>query len=87
VAKRCCTGSDPGESPREACAILPADGEDRAQLDHDVEDLALLVVQAEEIGDDDQVAGGRDRQELGEPLDHSKQERVEQGVGIHRAVV
>ena len=52
----------------EARAIFPAHREDRAQLDHDVEDLALLVVQAEPVGDDDQVPGRGDGQELGEAL-------------------
>jgi len=58
-------------------AELPAHGEDRAELDHDVEDLALLAALAEEVRDDDEVAGGGDGKELGEAFHHSE----DQGVG------
>ena len=75
---------DAGEGAGEARAVFPADGEDRAQLDHDVEDLALLVVHAEEVGDDDEVAGGGDGKELGEAFHHAQDERVQERGDFHR---
>src|SRR5260221_2293429 len=80
-------GGEPREGAREARAVLPADGEDRTQLDHDVEHLALLVVQSEEVGNDDQVSGGGDRKELGEAFHHSKDEGVGERWQVHRGVV
>jgi hypothetical protein len=44
-------------------------GEDRAGLDRDVEDLALVVGEAEQRAGENQVAGAGDRQELGETFD------------------
>jgi hypothetical protein len=80
-------GGETREGARESRAVFPADGKDRAQLDHDVEDLALLVVQSEEVGDEDQVPGGGDGKELGEALHHSKDERVGERWQVHRGVV
>ena len=80
-------GCEPRERARESSAVFPAHGEDRAELDHDVEDLALLVVQPEKVGDDDEVTGRGDRKELGEPLHHSKDEGIDERVEIHRGVV
>ena len=71
------------EGLREARAEFPADGEDRAQLDDDVEDLALLVVVAEQVRDDDEVAGGRYRQEFRDAFDDAQEDRVQEGSGIH----
>ena len=52
---------EPRECLADTHAELPAHGKDRTQLDHDVEDLALLVVQPEEVRDDDEVPGRGDR--------------------------
>jgi DNA-binding response OmpR family regulator len=52
-------GREARERAREARPILPAHRQDGPQLDHDVEDLALLVVQAQQVGDEDQVARSR----------------------------
>ena len=76
-----------GEGFRESCAVFPAHGEDRAQLDHDVEDLALLVVQAEEIRYQDQVACRGNREEFGEALDDPLDDGVEKWRKVHRGVV
>ena len=65
--------------PRPASGLrepLPVDddhGDDRAGLDRDVEHLALGVVEAEQRAGEDQVAGARDRQELGQALDDAHQ--------------
>jgi hypothetical protein len=55
------------------------DGGDRAHLDDRGVGRHALVVdgQAEHLFGDGQVAGARDRQELGEPLDDSEHECVE----------
>ena len=45
------------------------DGEDRAGLDRDVEDLRLVVGHAEQRAGEDQVAGARDGQEFGQAFD------------------
>ena len=75
---------DAGEGPGEPGPVLPAHGEDGAELDHDVEDLALLVVHAEEVGDDDEVAGGGDREEFREAFHHAQDERVQERGDFHR---
>jgi hypothetical protein len=53
---------------------LPVDDDHRqhrAALDRDVEHLGLGVGHAEQRAGEDQVPGRRDRQELGQPLDHA----------------
>ena len=54
------------------------DGEDRAGLNRDVEDLALLVVEAEQRTGEDEVTGARDRQELGQPFDDAHEGGLDQ---------
>ena len=39
--------------------VFPADGEDGAGLDDDLEQLAALVVEVEQVAGEDQVAGRR----------------------------
>ena len=80
TAKRCATGcrEEPGEHARETRAELPADGEDRAGLDDDLEHLGVIAGVAEQRAGDDQMSGRRDRQELGETLDDAEDERDEQ---------
>ena len=53
------------------------------QLDHDLEQLALLVVEIEQRAHDDQVAGAGDGQELGEAFDHAEDEGLEEEDRIH----
>ncbi len=45
------------------------DGQDRAELDHHIEDG---VMKPQQIADQDQMAGGGNRQELGETLDRAE---------------
>src|SRR6185437_13476138 len=54
------------------------DGEDRAQLDDDVERLPLGGVEAQKLGGEDQVAGRGDGQELGDALDDAEDQGEEQ---------
>jgi hypothetical protein len=67
----------------EAPAILPADCEHRTGLDEHLEGLAFFIIEIEEIGDKDQMAGARDRQELGQAFDESKDECFEQRYHFH----
>ena len=54
-----------------------------ACLDGDIEDLGLVVVKPEQRTRQNQVAGRRDRQELGQPLDHPHDGRLDQQHDIH----
>ena len=86
ATKRCARGPRRGRrARRELRAVLPHHREHRAGLDHDLEDLALLVVEVEQIGGEDQVAGARDGEELGEALDDAEHERLEEQCGVHAA--
>ena len=49
-------------------------------MDGDIDDLTL-VVEAGEIRQEDQVAGARNRQELGDSLDQGHDNQVEEGHG------
>ena len=53
-------------------AIVPAHRENCRQLDDDLEDLALLVGVVQEVAEDDQVAGGRDRQKFRQAFDDAE---------------
>jgi hypothetical protein len=57
--------------------------EDRTGLDGNVEDLALLVGEAQQRPGQDEVAGAGDGQELGQALDDAHQGGLEQGESIH----
>ncbi len=74
-ALRAGVAEDSAQDRDEPRPELPADGEDRAGLDHDLERLRLLAGVARERAGDDQVAGGGDRQEFGEALDDAEQQR------------
>ena len=60
----------------EARAVFPHHREHRAGLDDDVEHVPALVARAEQLAGEDQVAGARDRQELGQALDHAEDQRL-----------
>ena len=66
--------AEAGRELDEALAVHQAHREDRAGLDDDVEDLRALA--EPELLRDEKVSGRRDRQELGDPLDHAEQEDV-----------
>ena len=66
--------------------LLPVDEdhrEDGAGLDRDVEDLGLLVVEAQQRARQDQVAGARNRKELGQPFDHPHHRGLGQQYNVH----
>ena len=88
-AKRCAAGLEvsPASTPMNLARYSQHHRQHRAGLDHDLEDLALLVVEAEQVADQDQVAGAGDRQELGETFDDAQDERFEQERGFHSAAV
>ncbi len=64
-------------------AELPAHRQDGAELDHDLEDLALLVVEVEQLPGQDQVAGAGDGQELGQPFDDAENQRFDGECDVH----
>jgi hypothetical protein len=68
---------------REALAVFPHHGEDGAGLDDDLEQLAPVVVEVEQVAGEDQVAGAGDRQELGEAFDHAEDQRLEEQDDVH----
>ena len=90
-ALRAGVGEDAPQHRDEPRAELPAHGEDRAGLDHDLEGLRLLAGVAQQRAGHDQVAGGRDGQELGEAFDNAEQGRrderglVQDGAGKKKA--
>ena len=47
-------------------AVFPAHRQDGARLDHDLEQLAALIVEIEQVAGQDQMAGTRNGQELGQ---------------------
>jgi len=60
------------------------DREQRAELDDDLEGARRLAAQAELVADEDEVAGRRDRQVLGQALDEAEDERVEWAQAVVR---
>ena len=63
---------------REAAPVLPDDGEDRAGLDHDLEYLRLVAVEADQVAREDQVPRARDGEEFGQTLDDAQDQGVDQ---------
>ena len=58
-----------GQHVTDARAVLPHHGQDRCRLDDDLEQLAAFVVEIQQRAGEDQMAGGRDRQKLGQAFD------------------
>ena len=50
-------------------------GEDGAELDDDGEDVPACVVELQQLFGNQQMAGRRDRQEFGQPLDDAENDR------------
>src|SRR5262249_32651453 len=63
------------DQAREALVIEHDDREDGPELDGDFERRGLLADEAEQIPDHDQMAGGRDGDELRQPFDDSQYDR------------
>jgi hypothetical protein len=74
-------GQQPGQRVEQALAINPADGQDGAELDHDLENRAPRPGEPDQFGGEDQMAGRGDRQKLGYSLDDAEDDGGnEQGV-------
>ena len=57
---------------KETRAVFPQHGEHRAGLDREVEHVAARMIEVEQVAGEDQVAGARHRQELGQALDDAE---------------
>src|SRR3990170_4063171 len=82
--------SSPASSPiaaagRKAMSRLRHHREHRAGLDCDVEHVAAGWIEIEQRAGEDEVAGARNRQELGQALDEAENERVQQRALVHAA--
>ncbi len=53
-------------------AIVPDYCQHRAQLDENLKRAAYATLEIEKVSKDDQMAGGRNRQELGDPFDNAE---------------
>ena len=85
ATKRCCVRcvSEPLDGAEQPLAIDPAHRQDRAELDDDVEQLALRPFEAEQPVGEDQMAGRGDRQEFGQSLDDAENDRGNKKGGEH----
>jgi hypothetical protein len=63
--------------------IFPAHGQDGTALDDDLEDLALFVVEVQQVTDQDEVAGAGNREELCKALYDTEQESLAQQDPVH----
>src|SRR5690606_18259484 len=79
------TLQEAGSHVPEGAEILHHDGEDRAELNDDIELRPLRRVVPEQLGSEDQVPGRRHGQEFGEPLDDAENDGGKSQV--HVAVV
>ena len=52
--------------------------------DEYLENLALLVIEIEKVGGQDEMASARNRQELSEPLDDTEDQRLDQQKCVQR---
>jgi len=73
----------PGDHLTDLGPVLPHHGEDGRQLDGDLEYLAALVVEVEQIAGHDQVAGAGDGEELGQALDDAEDQGFQQEDKVH----
>jgi hypothetical protein len=72
---------------RRVCRNTTTTGEDGAELDRDLEGLARRALEAEQLAEEDEVAGRGDRQEFGQALDDAHQQGGEDGAEVHHAAV
>ena len=72
-----------GHGAEDLGAVEHAHGEDGAELDHDLEDLAGRSLEVQHLLGEDDVAGRGDRQELGEALDDADQHRLPDQRQVH----
>ncbi len=71
-----------GEQLPQPAEIDAEDRQDRAELDQHLEGLAGRF-EAEEMAGEQDVAGRRDRDELGQPLEQPEQQRRDDGLVLH----
>ena len=64
--------AEAADHTHEARAVFPDHGEDGAGLDHHLKDFGLVVVEVQQIGGQDQMAGGGNRQELSQAFDNAE---------------
>ncbi len=76
----------PREEPRQPRekqrAVVNDHGQDRTELDDDLEGLRTLAVLAEQVTDEDEVTRGRDGEVFGEPLDDAEDQSHEGGHAV-----
>src|SRR5690606_8251755 len=63
--------------------VFPHDGQDGAKLDDDIESLEAITAKADQVGDDDLVAGTGDRQKFGETFDDAEDQCLDSEPEIH----
>ena len=71
------------DDAHDSLAVFPAEGEDCARLDHDFEQLPLLVIEVQKIASQDKMPGRRDGKEFGKSFDNAEYQRLKQRVEIH----
>jgi hypothetical protein len=81
--RRLASGSRPRPAKVRTLAVFPHHGEDGAGLDDDLEQLAPVVVEVQQVAGEDQVAGAGDRQEFGQAFDHAEDQRLEEQDDVH----
>ena len=86
-ALRAAIAREPDQNAGETLAVLPDDRQHCAGLNDDLEHLALGVVHAQQVGREDQVTGGGDRQKLGESFDDPEYEGCDERHLLHGAAM
>ncbi len=76
-----------GKHRGEAHPIFPDDGQHCPCLDGNGKDLALLVIEIEQVPGQDQVARGGNRKEFRKPFDDAEHQGFEQQGQVHRALL
>ena len=76
-------GFHAGSDMHEPVAVDPDHGQDGGELDGDLEYLAFLAVEVQQLAGQDQVACGGDGQEFGESFHQAEQSGLEQQDGVH----
>ncbi len=75
--------TEAGKYAGDACSVFPAHGEDRAGLDDDLEQLAAIVVEVEQVAGKDEVTGRGNRQEFGKALDDAEDQGFDEQKRVH----
>jgi hypothetical protein len=58
-------------------------GKNGPGLDDDLEQLAPVIVEVEQVAGQDQVSGAGDRQEFGQAFDHAEDQRLQKQDDVH----